>query len=317
MERGFPPSVVVAIICLVGLIMAGGGYTVYKIKQLENENQRISGELNTQKQSQENNTELNVLTATTSKPEISFPSDKTSSSEQAQKSVTDSTNLPVIEKTKSLADIIDEWEDHIVIVDCRWYSSKDLTLLSESYGSGLLISATNGMSFVNTNKHVVKEGNSIAQDCDIILPKFNETYNVHADWEKMVMPDIATFDGFDHAQITITNPTTIIKNASMGGGKGINVCQEKPRIGDDVVVLGYPAIGSRGSITATEGIISGIETGYFVTSAKIDHGNSGGVAVLLKNNCYLGIPTSSSVGDIESLGRILDYKYLIINNLYY
>jgi hypothetical protein len=70
--------------------------------------------------------------------------------------------------------------------------------------------------------------------------------------------------------------------------------------------LGYPTIGSSGSITVTEGIVSGIEGDYYVTSAKIDHGNSGGVAILTKDDCYLGIPTFvKNNGGFESLGRIL------------
>ena len=84
-------------------------------------------------------------------------------------------------------------------------------------------------------------------------------------------------------------------------------------IGDKIVVLGYPAIGTEGGITATEGIISGIEKNYYVTSAKIDHGNSGGAAILVKDDCYLGIPTWANPGSIESLARILKYSFVIVN----
>ena len=78
--------------------------------------------------------------------------------------------------------------------------------------------------------------------------------------------------------------------------------------GEAVVVLGYPGIGSDTDITATEGIISGYEDTYYVTSANIDHGNSGGAAILLKDNCFLGIPTYVESGELESLGRILDWN---------
>lgn len=209
----------------------------------------------------------------------------------------------------SLADIIKEWENRVVQVNCRWHS-KDFSVITESYGSGLLfvVNNRNGLYFVNTNKHVVhnKKGN-IADYCEIIFPKFNEKYIVSADFEKNIMPDISTLDGFDFAQITIIEPN--IKIIDEIGTQKINICANKPDIGDKVVILGYPLIGSREGITATEGIISGLETGYFVTSAKIESGNSGGVAILLKNNCYLGIPTFVNIGDIESLGRILDINY--------
>ena len=74
--------------------------------------------------------------------------------------------------------------------------------------------------------------------------------------------------------------------------------------------MGYPGIGTQGGITATEGIVSGIENQYYVTSAKIDQGNSGGLAVLVKDNCFLGIPTWAKLGVIESLGRIISGQYI-------
>lgn len=201
--------------------------------------------------------------------------------------------------------IVKDWGDAVVLVKCRWYSATDGSLIKEGYGSGFLSKATNGSSFVNTNKHVVYVDNKyIAQDCDIVLPKYNEVYNVSANYETMVMEDIASWDPYDFSQITIRNPTQIIKNVS----KVPKLCQSEPEIGDQLVVLGFPGIGSSKSLTVTEGIVSGIEGFYYVTSAKIDSGNSGGAAFLLKDNCYLGMPTFANVGDVESLGRILDVR---------
>lgn len=208
---------------------------------------------------------------------------------------------------ENLAGIIKKWENRIVRVNCKWYSSTNYSLQLEGYGSGFLSTASNGWSFINTNKHVVEYDGSIAQDCDIILPNTNETYNVYADFENMTMPDISFWSGFDFAQITIKNPSAITKVA--GGEPGMGICKNGAEIGDDVVILGFPTIGSTESITATEGIISGIETGRYVTSAKIDSGNSGGAAILLKDDCYLGIPTYTNIGSAESLGRILDIAY--------
>ncbi len=64
-------------------------------------------------------------------------------------------------------------------------------------------------------------------------------------------------------------------------------------------------------MTVTEGIISGFDENYFITSAKVEQGNSGGAAISLKNNCYLGTPTFSTKGNLESLARILDVKVLV------
>jgi hypothetical protein len=102
-------------------------------------------------------------------------------------------------------------------------------------------------------------------------------------------------------------------NFDIATSKHMNVCSDDVVVGDKLVVLGYPAIGTRDGITATEGIISGIEDEYYVTSAKIDHGNSGGAAILIKNDCYLGIPTWSDSGSFESLGRILKAEFVLSN----
>ena len=82
-------------------------------------------------------------------------------------------------------------------------------------------------------------------------------------------------------------------------------------IGDHISVLGYPGIGGE-SLTVTDGIVSGFEfrsgERYVKTSAKIDQGNSGGIAIM-DSGCIVGIPTYVKT-QIESLGRILDLKNL-------
>ena len=78
--------------------------------------------------------------------------------------------------------------------------------------------------------------------------------------------------------------------------------EEELQLGEKLIIAGYPAIGG-GTITLTEGIISGFDGDYIKTSAKIAHGNSGGGAFLY-NGCWIGIPTSAKVDDIESLGYI-------------
>ncbi|PIR98393.1 MAG: hypothetical protein COT88_01820 [Candidatus Colwellbacteria bacterium CG10_big_fil_rev_8_21_14_0_10_41_28] len=83
-------------------------------------------------------------------------------------------------------------------------------------------------------------------------------------------------------------------------------------IGDNISVLGYPDIGGD-SLTVTDGIVSGFETRegvrYIKVSAKIDRGNSGGLAIK-DSGCVLGIPTFVQ-SQIESLGRILDLYDLL------
>ena len=99
--------------------------------------------------------------------------------------------------------------------------------------------------------------------------------------------------------------------------------------GEKVVILGYPSIGTSGGedLTVTEGIISGVEESFsfsdkkqftwYVTSAKIEQGNSGGTAIA-SDGCFIGIPTCSTRGELESQGRIFIYggeSSFIINNL--
>ncbi len=83
-------------------------------------------------------------------------------------------------------------------------------------------------------------------------------------------------------------------------------------IGSDLVVLGFPSIGGAG-ITVTEGIISSEVANsdvYFVSSAKIDQGNSGGGAFIKSSGCIAGMPTFAEVGSIESLGRMINLTKL-------
>ena len=106
--------------------------------------------------------------------------------------------------------------------------------------------------------------------------------------------------------IDINNPDEYVKNLIFIETTDFSFCRVKPSLGDDVLILGYPSIGSQTDITVTEGIISGYDGNYFITSAKIERGNSGGAAILVKDDCYLGIPSFAKTGSVESLSRILD-----------
>ncbi|MER3570466.1 MAG: hypothetical protein C4348_02620, partial [Patescibacteria group bacterium] len=91
--------------------------------------------------------------------------------------------------------------------------------------------------------------------------------------------------------------------------------KDKIKIGEEIVVLGYPTIGGE-YLTATEGIISGFDGDYyFVTSAKIEKGNSGGGAFLKSTGCLAGMPTFVRLGEIESFARLINMSYLEQNYL--
>ncbi len=120
-----------------------------------------------------------------------------------------------------------------------------------------------------------------------------------------------------NSDLGITAPLSISQRAKSGRFS----CTSTADIGEPLVILGYPSYGSGAGtfvsvfstldVTATEGIVSGNDAGYYTTSAKIEHGNSGGIAIDENRDCYLGIPTASYTGQIESLGRILPASYVV------
>lgn len=116
----------------------------------------------------------------------------------------------------------------------------------------------------------------------------------------------------------------------------LNKCNKYMSIGSPVVIVGYPAFGKRtiqiGTSTpravsqiSTNGIISGYDVApktqglpyenYFV-SAKIDSGNSGGIAFSKDENglCVLGIPTWLTVGNYETQGVVQNIYNVLYEN---
>ncbi len=83
------------------------------------------------------------------------------------------------------------------------------------------------------------------------------------------------------------------------------------KLGDSVRVFGYPAISGGYSLTVTDGVVSSLSgNGLIYTSAKISHGNSGGLAVD-ENDCMIGVPSMVSTDENESLGII--YSMDLVN----
>lgn len=144
-------------------------------------------------------------------------------------------------------------------------------------------------------------GKTYAADyCNVSIPNDTQIVTVKGVYK----PSNASAD---YVGFIVTNPSELMKSLKTPQ----SICRAKASVGDEVVIIGYPSIGSSRDVTATEGIISGYDGEYYITSAKIEHGNSGGIAVLVKNDCNLGIPTAVVAGSLESLGRILDYHYLL------
>lgn len=200
------------------------------------------------------------------------------------------------------AQIISEWRPRIAYIECDWKNSNGAVYQTQS-GSGILTEEQNGYPAVVTNQHIVVDVNTGAptSNCRIQIPDHNRTITVGM---AQIFKSAA---GYDWARIDLDSSDTYVNSIA---SKSFGVCADNPSLGTNIVILGYPGIGSQTDITATEGIISGYDNNYFITSAKVEHGNSGGAAILLQKNCYLGIPTFTKTGGLESLARILSAKYI-------
>ena len=191
-----------------------------------------------------------------------------------------------------VSSVITEWSKRVGRVECMFTLTDGRR--ARSVGSAVATYDSEGLLYV-TNKHVLTGNKALVPDeCSVTMA-----------------------DGARSVRIPKTGITTSSEKDLGWLSAGTSVppldsvptkltsCNSKPAIGDELIILGFPSVGSMTSVTATEGIISGFDEGMYVTSAKIERGNSGGAAVHLKNNCFLGIPTLVVVGKIESLARIL------------
>ncbi len=203
---------------------------------------------------------------------------------------------PSSANSNSLATVVSQWSQIIARVECDFVQNQESWVSS---GSGTAL-GWNNQTVVLSNRHVLVPENITPSTCRTKLPSNAATYSGD---------DIRVSSaGADWAVLYLNNPDSQIKNITATQPA---ICKNKPSIGDSVVILGYPTVGSKTGITATEGIIAGYDGDFFITSAKVEQGNSGGAAILLKDNCLLGIPTFAQSGKIESLARIMDISVVL------
>jgi hypothetical protein len=94
----------------------------------------------------------------------------------------------------------------------------------------------------------------------------------------------------------------------------LNICSSSAVIGEEIIILGFPRVGNQDGLTLSRGIISGIEGNHYVTDAKVEFGSSGGAAISVGRNCFIGIPSFIVQGEAETFARILDVSNLLDNN---
>lgn len=218
---------------------------------------------------------------------------------------------------QSPSSLLKELAVSIVKLRCLVTSSSPQT----RRGSGILYRSKSnrfGASpyFVQTSMHVVKTADGSSPKCKIY---------VYPDHTKGDMYLLFKSEGFrfyrKDVDFAVLEPQIVEDNihagtledlATLAREEGKNPLCKSADIGNRLSILGYPAIGGE-TLTVTEGIISGFEfhgdTRFIKSSAKLDHGNSGGLAIK-ESGCVVGIPTFVQRGPLESMGRILDLKYL-------
>ena len=327
-QKGFIQiPILIAIIAGV-LVLSGGGY--WGVRQYQNYRTEKKKFTETNKKAEEEKQKkLQELLDSQSKE---LERQKTEI-ETLKKKPSVIVNTPNKSGELSRADIITQWTPSIAYIVCEFSITDSKTIANlKKYGvdADPVISAGSGfvrsiitkhspapMVAIITNIHVLgaHNGFSSASSCEVTLPG-NHKYTFNSDDIYFQNPygeggEVKFIGGqpylipvIDAGFLWIKNPDSYIRDVATKS----KLCDALPRIGDDIIILGYPGIGSNVGITATEGIISGIEDKYFVTSAKVEHGNSGGAAIYRDQNCYFGIPTFARTGTVESLARILNFK---------
>lgn len=183
-----------------------------------------------------------------------------------------------------------------------------------SGGSGTIISED---GLILTNSHIIpQDKKNIHVDdtgCLVILPdpetgQPKDTYLAHP----IVISDLS--DKYDLAFMNIyaayydseTQQYAGVYPRKFPTFDDTTQCQnENVQLGEPVRIFGYPAISGGYSLTITDGIVSSFPgDGLIVTSAKVSHGNSGGLAVD-KDGCMIGVPSMVSSDEAESLGVII------------
>ncbi len=205
-------------------------------------------------------------------------------------------------------------------------------------GSGTLWNLPTLGYSVLTNQHVIEKPHYTIYDGYFCLASLEGGLYTMSTQEKFAWNNLTDIDAVPLKKIDTTKFTVKpIKDLNYKISS-LNKCPTSMPLGSPVVMIGFPAFaGSQtdlGSIkidqsflTVTNGIISAHDTSvkepfgglpyvnYFV-SAKIDSGNSGGIAFSKNNNgmCVLGVPTWLTVGNYETQGLIQNIHNIMYRN---
>ena len=208
---------------------------------------------------------------------------------------------------------IAEIEPSVVEINCY---SADGSI--ESSGSGVsFYDSQEGLNLIESNYHVYAGAivGGLDPTCYAVFPEppnftFNEYYGDYqislyiSHYNPNIYEDAVVFELGSPLPSSTALVSIPIDSTKRCASTNVNV-------GDTITIFGYPASGNALGIseTVTTGIISGILPGpIYKTNAAIDHGNSGGIAILNKDNCHLGIPTYGDSGVTAGIGYIQSYS---------
>ncbi len=189
---------------------------------------------------------------------------------------------------------------------------------SFDYGSGVSVDY-GGTNYIETNYHVYNGENTGggSPTCLAYYPGPAPDFSINADsggyqlsfhsynYDPNTSEDVADFtlDGSVSSSAPLASIPVINDTSLTGIGSGCSNVDN----GDSVTIFGYPASGNYLNVseTVTQGTISGQTPGpIYKFDGAIDHGNSGGLAILDKSSCDLGIPTLGVSGLTAGTGYI-------------
>lgn len=325
-EKGFIQALLFIIIIVSLLVIGGGGYFTYKkyqttkTKQAEEESLAIEKEKQAQEALKIQQDQLKSQQEELEKTKQEIEALKQKQNEQENKPP----QVIVKEITKEIAISSSDIEPYLTgVQEVSCYDSGS----NWSKGSGSLW-FIDQKYLILTNKHVV----AFAK-CEMDYEnKDRKTIGFYGlDTPQMYSKNQETDSAFIPIKLD-PNINSYVISAPLSTLNykisSLRKCQSKMPIGSPVVLIGYPIYGRKvvddsggwvGYKVTTDGIISGYDDflsgkyGNYFVSAKIDSGNSGGVAFSKDSNglCLLGIPTWLTVGNYETQGVVQN-----INNIF-
>lgn len=305
-QKGFI-QIPLLIAIIAGVLVLGGAgylgvrrYQGYRAGKIEKE--KTAQEVQQQKDSEVENLKKEVEALKNKKPQIII------------KETSPKNNNEIV------ADDIQPYLPYVSKVSC-WVGEQTKD------GSGFLMNIRGAENLV-TNAHVVSDSSV----CNFSFPKPNASAN---EPPSMIsgggfnVSDAKSWNKFSDSvavRVKTGKPTSPISN--------LPLCSPQIPLGTNIVVIGYPITTTHGQRvqgfgntqfqvnpeTYTTGVISAYENPFevlnfknYFTTAQVDSGNSGGLALSKENGklCLLGIPTWVSQGNFQNQGIIQNWHNVI------